>query len=276
MTRGLKPEIDAPDPFRVAIVGPLPNHGAIHFQVAELVRYIIIGLLAVALGQTSVLAEEPGGEAYVPARFAAGLDEASMQIGFPKHKRDVSFYINCAARLSSTGELQSYFCLDYRGGSDTKFRKSIDEFMEVVEFTPAMVDGAAVPVEIYFRVFFGRRGDQYAAGVFPNWGDDADAYGLDYEAPQRYNSREHIGSCDPTAGITRVRIKPDGKPTGDVDLMMSYGEVKSYSLCENHYVDGVTNGSYIPALHQGKPVEATYVELNGDPSWFSIRKPEGL
>ena len=239
-------------------------------------RYISIGLLAVAMWQTTAHAEDPQGEVFVPARFAAGLDEASMQIEFPRHKRDLSFYINCAARLSSTGELEGYFCLDYRGGSDTKFRKSIDAFMEIVEFTPAVVDGTAVPVEFYFRVFFGRLGDQFAAGVFPNWGDDAETYGLDYEAPQRINAREHIRNCDPTAGIARVRVTPDGKATGDVKLMMSYGEIKSYSLCENHYVDGVSNGVYIPALHEGKPVEATYVELNGDPTWFSIRKPEGL
>lgn len=219
-------------------------------------------------------ASEPG--SVVPARFAGGLDAASEKIRFPDYKRDVSVYINCAARISAKGEVERYFCLDYYGVADTKFREAAEDFIERAKLTPAVVDGETIPVEIYIRVFFGRRGDQYAAGVFPNWGDDAEKYGLDYEAPQRYNEDPPAPKCGSVGGLSRVQVGKDGRVDGDVSLIMSYGEIEHYGTCENWMMQVVREGRYIPAHHGGKPVAATYVELGGDPEWFTLKKPEGL
>ena len=215
-------------------------------------------------------------EEFVPARFAGGLDAASEKIRFPDYKRDVTVYINCAARVSATAEVERYFCLDYYGVADTKFREEAEAFIGRADFTPAMVNGEAKTVEIYFRVFFGRKGELYAAGVFPNWGDDAEAFGLEYEAPQRYNEDPPAPKCGSVAGISRVRVTEKGEPAGEVDLVMSYGAVEHFSVCETWMTDVVREGRYIPAYHEGKAVEATYVELRGDPEWFTLKKPEGL
>jgi len=215
-------------------------------------------------------------EEFAPARFAGGLDAASEKIRFPDYKHDVSVYINCAARVSATGEVERYFCLDYYGVADTKFREEAEAFIGRAEFTPARVNGEAKTVEIYFRVFFGRKGELYAAGVFPNWGDDADELGLEYEAPQRYNEGPPAPKCGSVAGVSRVRVTEKGEPTGEVDLIMSYGPVEHYSVCETWMTDVVRDGRYIPAHKDDTPVEATYVELRGDPEWFTLRKPEGL
>lgn len=217
---------------------------------------------------------EPG--SLVPARFAGGLDAASEKIRFPNHKRDVSIYINCSARVSTEGEVERYYCLDYYGVADTKFREAAEAFIERVELTPAMVNGAPVPVEIYFRVFFGRRGEQYAAGVFPNWGDDAEKYGLEYESPQRYNEDPPAPRCGSVGGISRVQVGEDGSADSNVRLIMSYGQIEHYGTCENWMTQVVREGRYIPAQHQGNPVVATYVELGGNPEWFMLKKPEGL
>ena len=212
----------------------------------------------------------------VPARFAGGLDAASAKIRFPNYERDVSVFINCAARLSETGDVERYFCLDYYGIRDTKFRQAAEAFIESAELTPAMVDGEPRPVEIYFRVFFGRQGDLYAAAVFPNWGDDIAQYGQEYEAPQRYNEDPEPPKCGSVAGISRVRVGEDGRAGGDVDLVMSYGVPEHYGTCENWMTQIVRDGRYIPAHHEGKPVAATYVELGGNPEWFTLKEPEGL
>jgi hypothetical protein len=217
-----------------------------------------------------------GKPAFVPARFAGGLDAASDKIRFPDYERDVSVYINCAARLSVTGEVERYFCLDYYGLRDTKFRQAAEAFIESAELTPALVDGEPRPVEVHFRVFFGRKGDLYGAGVFPNWGDDADKYGLEYEAPQRYNEDPPAPKCGSVAGISRVKVGTDGRAAGDVDLVMSYGVPEHIGTCESWMMQVVTDGHYIPAQHDGKPVAATYVELRGDPEWFTLKAPEGL
>lgn len=213
---------------------------------------------------------------FVPARFAGGIDAASEKIRFPDYRRDVTVYINCSARVSASGEVERYFCLDYYGVADTKFRDAAEEFIATAEFSPALVDGEPVPVEIYFRVFFGRQGDLYAAGVFPNWGDDADKFGLEYEAPQRYNEDPPAPKCGTVAGMSRVLVTEEGEPTGEIELVMSYGPVEHYSVCETWMTDVVREGRYIPAHHEGKPVAATYVELRGNPDWFTLKQPEGL
>lgn len=219
-------------------------------------------------------ASEPG--SVVPARFAGGLDAASEKIRFPDYKRDVTIYINCGARVGANGEVQRYFCLDYYGVADTRFRDAAEAFIERAELTPAMVNGEPKSVEIYFRVFFGRRGDMYAAGVFPNWGDDAEKYGPEYEAPQRYNEDPSAPKCGSVGGLSRVQVGEDGRPDGDVSLIMSYGEIEHYGTCENWMMQVVREGRYIPAHHEGKPVVATYVELGGSPEWFTLKEPEGL
>lgn len=230
---------------------------------------------AVSLITSLIVAPAFAGE-LVPARFAGGLDAASEKVRFPDYKRDVTLYINCAARLSTTGEVERYYCLDYYGVADTKFRTAAEEFISAAEFTPALVNGEPKPVEIYFRVFFGRKGELYAAGVFPNWGDDADTLGLEYEAPQRYNEDPPAPKCGSVAGMSRVLVNANGEPAGEVGLVMSYGPVEHYSVCETWMTDVVRNGRYIPAHHEGKPVAATYVELAGNPEWFTLRKPDGL
>ena len=230
---------------------------------------------AVTLISFLVVSPTAAGE-FVPARFADGLDAASQKIRFPDHKRDVTVFVNCAARVGATGEIERYFCLDYYGTADTKFREAAEEFIATAELTPALVDGEAKPVEFYFRVYFGRKGDLYAAGVFPNWGDDADKLGLEYEAPQRYNEDPPAPKCGSVAGISRVRVTEEGESSGEVGLVMSYGPVEHYSVCETWMTDIVREGHYIPAHQDGKPVAATYVELRGNPDWFTLKKPEGL
>lgn len=232
--------------------------------------------LFVASNAAAEEADSAAEQSFVPARFAGGLDAASAKIRFPDYERDVTVYINCAARLSATGEVERYFCLDYYGIADTKFRERAEEFIEQAEVTPALVNGEPTPVEMYFRVFFGRKGELYAAGVFPNWGDDASKYGLDYDAPQRYNEDPPPPKCGSVAGMSRVQVGTDGRAAGDVDLIMSYGDIDHYGTCENWMMETVREGRYIPAHHEGKPVAATYVELGGDPEWFTLKKPEGL
>lgn len=221
-------------------------------------------------------AEQSGEQSFVPARFVGGLDAASEKIRFPDHKRDVSIYVNCAATVSATGEVERFYCLDYYGVADTKFRQAAEEFIAGAELSPALVNGEPRAVEMYFRIFFGRQGELYAAGVFPNWGDDVARYGLEYEAPQRYNEDPPPPKCGSVAGMSRVEVGTEGRAAGDVDLMMSYGRPEHYGTCENWMTGLVRDGSYIPAHHEGKPVAATYVELGGNPEWFTLKAPDGL
>lgn len=234
-------------------------------------------LVSLALAdEVTVETEDTAGQRYVPAGFAKGLEAAAAEIEFPKYKKDLLLNINCAANVSTTGDVESYFCLDYLGGADTKFRKAAEKFIESASISPAMVDGQAVPVRFYFRVFFGRKGDLYAIGVYPNWSDDTQKYGHEYQAPQRYNADPVGPNCNSVGGLSKIAVGTDGKATGEVELVMSYGVPEHFGTCEKWFMQKVTDGSYIPAHHEGNPVAATYCELGGDPEWFTLSTPEGL
>ena len=233
--------------------------------------------VSVALAdEVAVEASDAAVQRYVPAEFAKGLEAVAAEIEFPKYKKDLSLNINCAANVSATGDVESYFCLDYLGGTDTKFRKATEKFIASTSISPAVVDGQPVPVRFFFRVFFGRRGELYAVGVYPNWSDDAEKYGHEYQAPQRYNVDPSGPNCNSVGGLSKVAVGTDGKASGEVNLVMSYGVPEHLGTCENWFMQKVTDGSYIPAHHEGKLVAATYCELGGDPEWFTLNTPEGL
>ena len=107
-------------------------------------------------------------------------------------------------------------------------------------------------------------------------GATTDKYGMEYEAPQRYNEDPPPPNCGTVAGISRVEVGDDGRAVGDVDLVMSYGAAESMGTCESWMTRIVREGRYIPAHFEGKPVAATYVELRGDSEWFTLKEPEGL
>lgn len=252
-------------------------------QVAMTMRTVFAVVPASILFVSFALADEVAVEAadapaqrYVPAGFAKGLEAAAAEIEFPRYKKDLSLNINCAANVSTTGDVESYFCLDYLGGTDTKFRKAAEKFIESTSISPAAVDGQPVPVRFYFRVFFGRRGELYAIGVYPNWSDDAEKYGHEYQAPQRYNMDPLGPNCRSVGGITKVMVDADGNVAGEPSLVMSYGVPEKYGTCEKWFMQMLIRGSYIPAHHEGKPVAATYVEMGGDPEWFTLKEPAGL
>lgn len=221
---------------------------------------------------------EPAGSGarLVPARFKNGLEAAAAEIEFPDYRKDIALYINCAASLDEFGQVERHYCLDYSGSVDDRFRDRVDRFIRTTAISPAVVDGQPVPVELYFRVYFGRRGDLYAVGVLPNWGDDAEKYGVEYEAPQRYDLEPMSHACAIDGGMARITVDADGHAKGEASLIMSYGIPERYSECEHWFSRSVANGSYIPAMQDGKPVPATYVEVTGDPNWLRLKRPQGM
>lgn len=253
------------------------HHVAMTMRSIIAVFLVSIAFVSLVLADDVVVdSADDAGQRYVPAAFANGLDAAAAEIPFPKYKKDFSLNINCAARVSEAGQVESYFCLDYQGGADTKFRKAAEKFIQSTSISPAEVDGVRVPVNLYFRVFFGRQGELYAVGVFPNWADDVDKYGQEYQAPQRYNVDTLGPNCRSVGGLSKVLVGVDGVATGDVSLVMSYGVPEHYGTCENWFVQMLAEGRYIPAYHEGKVVAATVVEMVGDPEWFTLKAPEGL
>lgn len=217
-------------------------------------------------------AQEPA--LYVPARFAEGTERAASQIEYPIHKGDIAFFMNCGVALSATGEVKERFCLDFYGSQDARFQRAARKFLRKAKFEPASVNGSVVPVRFYFRIFFGKQGTNYAVGVYPNWGDDTEKYGLDYVAPQQYEQPRFPTACRDTGGLLKILVDAEGRAVGETEMLMTtFGQLRP-SDCDRWYMDMAKNGKYIPAMHEGKPVSAIHVGIWGDPDWISLEMPQ--
>ena len=233
-----------------------------------------VALLVIAVGAT---ADETAGPeviaAYVPARFTEGTENAASQIEYPMHKGNIAFFINCGVSLTATGEVKERFCLDFYGSHDARFQRAARKYLRKAEFEPARVDGTAVPVTFYFRIFFGKQDTNYAVGVYPNWGDDTEKYGLDYTAPQQYEQPRFPTACRDTGGLLKIQVDAEGKAVGETELIMTtHGQIRA-SDCDRWYIDMAKSGKYIPAMHEGKPVPAMHAGVWGDPDWISLKMP---
>ena len=91
------------------------HHVAMTMRSIIAVFLVSIAFVSLVLADDVVVdSADDAGQRYVPAAFANGLDAAAAEIPFPKYKKDFSLNINCAARVSEAGQVESYFCLDYR------------------------------------------------------------------------------------------------------------------------------------------------------------------
>lgn len=210
--------------------------------------------------------------ATVPARFADGLEAAAAQIRFPNYKKDVSIFSYCFAALRVSGKVEWSHCLDYANFDDSRFRSAVARFLETARFSPAIVDGKRVPVVIYSRVFFGRQGEQFAVGLDPNWGQDIDKYGLAYEGPQRPLGEPAFSGCS-MGNMTTVLVSSSGHATGEVTFIDTSGFPRLSRACERWITQTLEDGRFIPAWHNGKPVDAVYTEVWGDHYWITLKRP---
>lgn len=237
---------------------------------------VVLLLAAVAGTSADEAASADVAAEYVPARFEGGAEQAAATIEYPMHKGDVTVFLNCGVRVTAAGHAENAFCIDYYGTEDTRFQRAARKYLGRASFEPARVNGVAVPVNFFFRVFFGKQGDNHAVGLYPNWGDDTDRLGFEYFAPQLYEPPKAPSACMSAGGIFKVTVDETGKATGDVEMIRATAEQVRESDCDRWYTDTAKNGRYIPAMHEGKPVSATYTAVWGDPVWISLKRPEGF
>ena len=197
------------------------------------------------------------------ARFIDGEHSLQNLIEFPDVEGDVSLILNCELSVYPSGGITRNRCFPSEG-VDPSFRKAVSAAAKLARASPAIVDGKARPVHLYYRVLFFQKDGTAEVGVFSNWGHDVDKYGISYEAPQRYSHYRMPNKCRYLLRgallLSTVLIGKDGTLTSDVVFVPQLDRTPDQRKCANGIKALLEKAKYIPGHYAGTPVEATFVE----------------
>ena len=196
------------------------------------------------------------------AKFAVGANFPQNHIKFPDVNGDVSVAAYCYARILGGGDIQRNICFE-SSSMDQKFNDAVEAGMKDAKVTAASVNGKKYAVGLYYRVVFIRQEGKSFIGVYPNWGNDVDKYGIEYSAPQRYSTALRPAICTDVwsrfRAFATMRIGIDGAVKGDVSMELSALNIDD-ERCADSIEDLHKSLEYIPGEYEGDPVDATYVE----------------
>lgn len=121
---------------------------------------------------------------YQPAQFGDAVNQVAEKVVIPESmatdNRTISVY--CQADIATSGVASNVTCFEKAGYDD--LQGQTERAIDGLAFSPAKVDGKAVPVRMTFRVVYSRNDTQPNVVMLPNMGTLQREYGVSYFAPQ--------------------------------------------------------------------------------------------
>jgi len=196
------------------------------------------------------------------ARFIDGENSLQNLIEFPAVDGDVSKIIYCTSHVNKSGKLRRTMC-PASSKSDRRFIEAIEAAAKETRVSPATLDGKTQRTSLLYIVTFVRQRGAESIRVYPNWGDDLEKYGRDYESAQRYDHGKLASFCIPSSLLlVTVTIGADGRISGEISLSVNDSEYVK-TECAKLVRDHIVESSYIAGRYDGKPVETTHVFVSG-------------
>lgn len=199
-----------------------------------------------------------------PAGFDDGELSLAHRIRFPDVEDDVTKTAFCEVVVEDNGRLYGNNCR-ITGSKNKLFYYAIrDATRRSMRAVPAIVNGKPRSALFHYQVLFVREDGRDSIRIFPNWGYASKTYGPEYHAPQRLlEPRRWSCGGERFGALATNRINEAGASVGKVSFRLSVGLTPS-PHCISMIRDTHEKAEYVPAHHNGKPVESTYVELWGD------------
>ena len=211
--------------------------------------------------------------AYSPANFGDAQSVLSQKVQVPASFGDRinTLAVYCQADVMTSGALQNLNCID--NGPNDVLLAPTTAALQSATFTPANVDGKAVPVRMQFRVIYSHNEGQAPIMLLPNLGTLQSKYGLTYSAPQeRLDKNDWFSAYSEKQGkdaklffakskVTRIKaeVTSSGKVTS-VDTIEAAARKKSDA---DSISASVRNTRFIPGFVGNKPTDLHYfVVLN--------------
>ena len=194
---------------------------------------------------------------YLPASFNNEPDSLQNLIVFPDVSENIDSTVRCSSELSRFGSFQSLVCLP------SQYPQLLQAVADVVldaEISPARRDGSRQRVMIPFSVRFIKEGSSENIFVYPNFGVGTEILGLDYTAPQRAIRRIEGESDECLFSISDywvgVLVSEEGAVM-DVSIAQPNNLTERCAILHSRVIGEL---SYIPAMKDGAPVQASYYE----------------
>lgn len=209
--------------------------------------------------------------AYTPAKFGNAEETLSKQVTLPtsfgEGVRTVAVY--CQADIMTSGNINAVTC--YENSPLVSMQKVTESALKSATFTPATIDGNAVPVRMQLRVVYSLGGTQAPIVLLPNLGTLQAQYGTHYYAPQErldtsdwyanYTTKEHgDGKLFFAEGkMTRVMatIEADGKVETVSTIEAALRKQADASSIEN----SLKKSKFIPGFVQDTPTAMHYIAV---------------
>lgn len=197
----------------------------------------------------------------VPARLENAAEVAQL-ISFPDVAKEREIIIiRCGATISRRGRAWPVIYTNpEQAAVFAPYENEVRKVMNKLRAIPARANDRNVEVWSNFSVIFDNMHGTKQVRIVPNLQYDVKRYGEQYLDPQRIVDRMFPSACIRQRPVwTLSRTNAEGAA-----LTVSITAGNAAKNCERALTNLLLESTYIPAQHDGKAVEGTYVE-----AWYT-------
>jgi len=231
-------------------------------------RAVVANALFAILGAplASVAAEN-----YAPAMFDFEGEQLAKRILVTEKQSfsGTTVVLYCQSDLSAQGEAMRTSCYDQEGNAELV--SATESAMKDFAFTPASVNGQAVPVRMSYRVGFNQQDSRKNALLIPNLGSMHERYGRDYVAPQerldvsdwveKYNKNSWVNGEAFLGDGSLSRVAATVNAEGKTDVVRTLDAERAYKRDAIIVRNALKKSRFIPGFVDGKPVPMGYLAV---------------
>jgi len=226
------------------------------------VLLLFVGASQMAVGSDeTVTADE-----FTPAVFVAGKRLLENLIRFPNTDHDIDIIVACTSHGTKRGRVSEARCSSI-DDPDGTFSRAASRRTGDARIEPGSVNGRKVDVDLQFNVVFTRNDKIESIAVYTNNRQNIERYGVEYTSAQRYSPHVRPAACsggnDDVAILEMATVGVDGTPR---NVGIYSGENNISPECKQGFLQQLETGHWIPAFHNGVPVESAWVN-----SWILPR-----
>lgn len=237
-------------------------------------RVIVLLLLCCCLSLT-VTADETSAKSdvrFTPAMFEENGKVFERGLFPPKRVDGVDQIVYCTGIVSRRGRIVNQLC--NWGFDNRQYRSTLSQAAKKARLSPATIDGVAMVAYIKYSLRISHIDGEPKLEFFPHHFANEQYYGDDYIAAQSYSSATDLNVADsyffgkpwiqkmvPSRCIrnSRVFLLFKVNRQGKVEDLRATDESRP-KRCIDPIIEAATAGKYIPAFHEGVPVESVYIE----------------
>lgn len=219
---------------------------------------IILAVFALVAMAPMAVADDEAIERFTSANFVEGKRSLKNLIKFPKAKGDLSIVVTCTSIGTAKGRIREAKCSG-ADDPDQKFAIAVSRRTKSARITPATVDGRNEEVDFQFSVVFTRSGETETMDVYTNNRKNLDRFGPDYVSAQRYSPYELPDVCKyHRASFLIIEIAVVTKEGRVKESDLHVDSIGIANVCETSLREITRNSRFVPAFHDGLPVESVW------------------